>query len=140
MLNILIDANIILDVMIRREPFFEMSSRVIDAAEFEIVDGYITATSATDIYYITRRTLKSKELTIELMKNLFRVVKVATVSEKEIFEALYLSWNDFEDAVQYEIAKSFRADYIVTRNVKDFSASEIPAVTPEEFCKILTQA
>ena len=74
------------------------------------------------------------------MKNLFDVVKVATVTEAEIIAALNLSWNDFEDAVQYTTAKSFRADYIVTRNVKDFAASEIPAVTPEDFCKILIEA
>lgn len=137
MLNILIDANIIVDVMTTREPFFDMSARVIDAVEFKIVDGYISATSVTNIYYIARRTLKDRAATRELFKKILRVVKVAAVSETEIFSAINLPWTDFEDAVQFTTAKSFRADYIVTRNVKDFAASEIPAVTPEEFCRIL---
>ena len=140
MLNILIDANIVVDVMTTREPFFDMSARVLDAVEFKIVDGYISATSVTNIYYIARRTLKDRAATRELLKKILRVVKVAAVSETEIFTAINLPWADFEDAVQFTTAKSFRADYIITRNVKDFSASEIPAVTPEEFCRILLDA
>jgi hypothetical protein len=57
----------------------------------------------------------------------------ATVTDTNIYEALNLDWEDFEDSVQFVIGKSFSADYIVTRNVKDYSSSTIPAIAPEQF-------
>ena len=139
MLNILIDSNVILDVMMVREPFFEMSKKVVALAENNLVNAYISATSVTDIYYISRRHLRDKNLVLNLIKNLRKVVKVAAVSEKEIDAALNLSWRDFEDAVQYSVAKSNEMDYIITRNTEDFSGSEVAVVTPEDFCRILLE-
>ena len=78
-------------------------------------------------------------MTLELLKNFLTIVKVAAVSEKEIKNALESSWNDFEDSVQYSVALYNDMDYIITRNVKDFSDSEIPIMTPEDFCKMLLE-
>lgn len=139
MLNILIDSNVILDVMMIREPFFEMSKRIITLAENNSINAYISAASVTDIYYIARRQLRDKNVVLNLIKNLRKVVKVAAVTEKEIDAALNLSWRDFEDAVQYSVAKSNDMDYIITRNTEDFIASDIPAITPEDFCRILLE-
>ena len=55
------------------------------------------------------------------------------VTDSNIYQALDLDWDDFEDSVQYMVGESFAADYIVTRNTKDYSSGSIPAVTPEEF-------
>lgn len=139
MLNILIDSNVILDVMMIREPFFEAGRKVITLAENNLVNAYVSAASITDIYYISRRQLRDKNVVLNLIKNLRKIVKVAAVSEREIDAALNLSWRDFEDAVQYSVAKSNDINYIITRNTEDFSGSEIPAVTPEDFCRILLE-
>lgn len=139
MLNILIDSNILLDVMTARQPFFEISSKVIELLKNGKITGYISASSITDIYYIARRELKDKEVVIRLIKNLLVFVKIAAISENEINKAIELNWSDFEDAVQYSTALSYQMDYIVTRNVKDFKAGKIPAVTPEDFCKLFEE-
>lgn len=116
-----------------------MSKRIITLAENNSINAYISAASVTDIYYIARRQLRDKNVVLNLIKNLRKVVKVAAVSEKEIDAALNFSWSDFEDAVQYSVAKSNDMNYIITRNTEDFIASEIPVVTPEDFCRILLE-
>ena len=55
----------------------------------------------------------------------------------DIFQALDLDWNDFEDSVQYVVGESFSADFIVTRNTQDYASGSIPAVTPEDFIKTI---
>ena len=66
MLSILIDSNIILDVMITRMPFLEMSEKVTEAVKLKKVEGYVSASSVTDIYYIARRELKNKEVVLRV--------------------------------------------------------------------------
>jgi len=139
MLSILIDTNVAVDFIVRRMPFYEESAKVIEAASLKIFNAYISASCVTDIYYIARRELKDRDLTLELLKNFLTIVKVAAVSEKEITTALDSAWSDFEDSVQYSVALSGDMDYIITRNVKDFSSSEVPAMTPEDFCEMLLE-
>ena len=62
----------------------------------------------------------------------------ATVTDNNIYQALNLEWEDFEDSVQYIVGDNLSVDYIVTRNTKDFTSSSIPAVTPEQLIKIIT--
>jgi len=123
MLNILIDSNILLDVMTTRQPFFETSTKVIEILKKPEFTGYVSASSITDIFYIARRELKDKKVVLQLIKDILKCLKVATVSENEINKALELDWNDFEDA-------------IITRNAKDFKANEVPTISPEDFCEL----
>lgn len=139
MLSILIDSNILLDVMTARQPFFETSTKVFEILKTQEVTGFVSASSITDIYYIARRELKDKQVVIQLIKNVLKCIKIATVSENEINQALELEWSDFEDAVQYSTAMLNQMDYIVTRNVKDFKSDITPAITPEDFCKLFEQ-
>jgi hypothetical protein len=72
---------------------------------------------------------------------MIKVLKVfypATVTDTNIYHALDLEWNDFEDSVQYIVGESLAVDYIVTRNTQDFTSGSIPAVTPEQFIEIIT--
>ena len=137
MLSILIDSNILLDVMATRQPCFETSSKVIETLKDKDITVYVSASSVTDIYYIARRELKDKELVIQLIKDILKFIKIATVSEDEINKALELEWSDFEDAVQYSTALLSQMDYIITRNAKDFKASEVLAISPEDFFALL---
>ena len=61
----------------------------------------------------------------------------ATVTDEDIYKALDLTWDDFEDSVQFTVGEGLSVDYIVTRNTQDFSSSDIPAVTPEQFIQII---
>lgn len=139
MLNILIDTNVVLDFILHRQPFYTAAENIIETANLKIISAYVSASSVTDVYYLARRELRDRNLALQLLKNFLKIVKVAAVSEKEIESALNLSWRDFEDAVQYSVAKSNEMNYIITRNIEDFSGSEVAVVTPEDFCRILLE-
>lgn len=131
-MKILIDTNVILDVLLKREPFCKAAIEVLKLAKLNNVQEYVSASAITDIYYLACRQLKNKELARGLLKKLLTIVSVAGVSEQEIKEALELEWNDFEDSVQYSVASLQGMDVIITRNLNDYKRSEIPVWQPEQ--------
>lgn len=131
-MKILIDTNVILDVLLKREPFCKAAIEVLKLAKLNNVQEYVSASAITDIYYLACRQLKNKELARGLLKKLLTIVSVAGVSEQEIKEALELEWNDFEDSVQYSVASLQGMDAIITRNLNDYKRSEIPVWQPEQ--------
>jgi hypothetical protein len=74
----------------------------------------------------------------EAIKYLLHIYYPATVTDEDIYHALDLTWDDFEDSVQFTVGEGLSVDYIVTRNAQDFSSGHIPAVTPEQFIQIIT--
>ncbi|MCL1807056.1 MAG: PIN domain-containing protein [Oscillospiraceae bacterium] len=132
-MNLLIDTNVAIDVLLRREPYYKGSARIFLLSEKGYVNTYISASAATDIVYILRRELKSGDAAVKLLAKLLQTAHIASVTERNIREALDLGWNDFEDSVQYTAGKSIPADYIISRNPKDFANSQISVVTPEDF-------
>ncbi|MBQ3442489.1 MAG: PIN domain-containing protein [Selenomonadaceae bacterium] len=136
---ILIDTNVLLDVIARREPYVIFSEKVIDLCRQEIINGAIAGHSVLNAMYVLRKNFTLTERK-EIFLSLCEFLYVESVDFGKIVQALKDDdFSDFEDCLQMQCALSLRADYIVTRNVKDFAASEIPAVTPEEFLKILEE-
>jgi predicted nucleic acid-binding protein len=133
----LIDTNIVLDILLKRHPYYESSAKMIVLSEKGIIESYVSASAITDIYYIVRKSYKDKETVLDLIKKVLLILSVATVTENDIYQALDLGWNDFEDSLQYTVGESIAADYIITRNKKDFNNSTIKIVTPEQFLDIL---
>ena len=131
-MKILIDTNIVLDVMIKREPFYKLSMEILSLTKKDDIEEYVSASAITDIYYLAFRQLRNKEMVKKLMKELLTVVSVASVSEQEIENALYLEWNDFEDSVQYSVAFLQEMEGIVTRNPNDYKEARIKVWKPEE--------
>lgn len=131
-MRILIDTNIVLDVMLKREPFYRMSLEILRLAKKDDVKEYISASTVTDIYYLAYRQLRDKGIVKKLMKELLTVVSVASVSGQEIENAISLEWNDFEDSVQYSVAYLQEMDGIVTRNPNDYREAKIKVWKPEE--------
>lgn len=128
----LIDTNIVLDVMLKREPFYKVSREILSLAKKDDVEEYVSASAITDIYYLAYRQLRDKVMVKNLMRELLTVVSVASVSEQEIENALFLEWNDFEDSVQYSVAYLQEMDGIVTRNSSDYKDAKIKVWKPEE--------
>ena len=139
-LSLLIDTNVALDFILEREPFFETSRKVIDLPNEHDVTEFVSATTVTDIYYITYRHLKDRETVMALLRKFLRIVKVANVTHKEIYMAMNLYWKDFEDSVQYSVAKSNNFDGIVTRNMEGFDEDDaVKIFTPEEICEYVEE-
>lgn len=134
-MKLLIDTNIILDVLLKRQPFCDDAAKVLGLVSRKDVEEYISAAAVTDIHYIAYRALRDKATVRALLEKLLTIVSVAGVSEREIRNALRLNWNDFEDSVQYSTALLNGLDGIVTRNLSDYADSEIPVWKPEELLK-----
>lgn len=100
-MRILIDTNIILDVLLKREPFYENAANVLKATENSDIKEFVSASAITDIYYIAYKTLRDKAKVKELLKSILRIVSVAGIPAEDIYRSLELDWNDFEDSIQY---------------------------------------
>lgn len=133
-MKILIDTNIIIDVALEREHFFEDSDRVLALAEEKTFDGYLSAASISDIFYIVSKG-KGKYLTSEFLQYVTSFCSIATVDEMVIKNALVSNSKDFEDAIQYQTALAAGLNGIVTRNPKDYAQASISVFTPT---KLLT--
>ena len=131
-MKLLIDTNVVLDVLLRREPFFKAATEVLNLTQRDDVREYISASAITDIYYIASKQMKSRDAVRDLLKRLLMVVSVAAVSEQEIRNALELAWADFEDSVQYSVALLNEMDGIITRNPGDYQETNIPVWLPDQ--------
>jgi predicted nucleic acid-binding protein len=136
-MTVLIDTNVILDLFIRREPHYENAARINVLSEKGYIDGYVSASAVTDIYYVAKKELGNKEIAVGLLENLLKTIHIAAVTEAGIHEALDLRWDDFEDSVQYVVGQSILADYIVTRNPNDYISSNITVVSPAELLNLI---
>ena len=136
-MNVLIDSNVVLDILLKNVGLFTSSMAVFAYAEQKLLTGYVPASAITDIYYISKKR-HGKEIALKSIKNILQVFRPATVTDQHIYKAIDLNWEDFEDSVQFIVGESLAVDYIVTRNIQDFSASSIPVVTPEQLIEITT--
>lgn len=132
-MRILLDTNIVLDVLLKREPFFQASYEVMKLSALEQVEGFVSATAATDIYYLLRRALRDARAARESLEKLLQLVGFADALAEDVHAAIASNMADFEDALVAAIAERCRFDCIVTRNVGDFRDSPVKALTPQEF-------
>lgn len=131
-MKLLIDTNVVLDVLLRREPFFRTAAEVLNLTQRDDVREYVSASAITDIYYIANKQMKDRDAVRDLLKRLLMVVSVAAVSEREIQNALDLAWGDFEVSVQYSVALLNEMDGIVTRNPGDYQEANMRIWLPEQ--------
>ena len=131
-MKLLIDTNVVLDVLLRREPFFRTAAEVLNLTQRDEVREYVSASAITDIYYIANKQTKDRDAVRDLLKRLLMVVSVAAVSGREIQNALNLAWGDFEDSVQYSVALLNEMDGIVTRNPSDYQEANMRIWLPEQ--------
>lgn len=131
-MKLLIDTNVVLDVLLRREPFFRTAAEVLNLTQRDEVREYVSASAITDIYYIANKQMKDRDAVRDLLKRLLMIVSVAAVSEREIQNALNLAWGDFEDSVQYSVALLNEMDGIVTRNPSDYQEANMRIWLPEQ--------
>lgn len=133
---ILVDLDVVLDVMQKREPFYEMSARVLACVEHGWAHGWIAAHSLTTLFYLLSR-YRSGEYARMIIAELLRLLSVAPVNQKVIECALSSPYRDFEDAVQMMAAVQIGANYLITRNVRDFEPGPLPVLQPAEFLTLI---
>ena len=128
---LLIDANIILDVLLNRPDYVKDSAMIWKLCETEQMKGYVSTLTFANLVYIMRKQLDPEKIE-DVFHKLNLIFEFADFSVSDLTHAADLNWKDFEDAVQNVTAERIHADYIITRNVRDFSQSKVMAFTPSE--------
>lgn len=126
-MKILLDTNIILDSAIERQPYVYESDQV---------EGYVSASTFGDLYYLIRKA-KGRDSALDFLRKLADVCRLATVNEAVILMALNANFRDFEDAIQYSTAVINQLDAIVTPNPQDFTNISLRVFTPTQLIQEL---
>ncbi|MFT6863285.1 MAG: putative nucleic acid-binding protein [Akkermansiaceae bacterium] len=132
----LVDTNVVLDVLLKREPYFPASASVMADIERGLCQGALCATTVTTIHYLAERTLgavKSRRKIADLLT----IFDIAAVNRAVLEKSLVSKFDHYEDAVLHEAALIAGLDCIITRNTKDFGKAQIPVFTPSQFLEQL---
>ncbi|BAZ40517.1 PilT protein domain protein [Calothrix sp. NIES-4101] len=138
-MKVLLDTNVILDVALERQPFFDDSETIISLVEQGLIEGYICASSFGDLYYIIRKA-KGRDLALEFLREIVTLCQVATVDSNVINMALTINFRDFEDTIKYSTAALNNFDVIVTRNSSDFPVTTPRILTLQQLIQELTNS
>ena len=131
-MRLLIDANILLDVLQNRQPYAADSAKIWKLCETAQDLGFVTALSFANLVYVMRKELDPETIE-EVYRKLELIFQFTELSSKDLDKAVAMKWNDFEDALQAAAAERMNADYIITRNVRDYLHSRVMALTPAEY-------
>jgi predicted nucleic acid-binding protein len=132
-MRVLLDTNVVMDVLMARQPFLEDSARVFDRIEQRQVDGFLCATCLTTVEYLLERDSVPAGTRRKIIKRLLGLFEIADVNRRVLEAAIDDNWADFEDAVTHQSARLKGVDVIVTRNVKDFAGATMSVWPPAEF-------
>ena len=134
-MRVLIDTNVLADLLLGRAPYYDIANDIFTLCANKIIYGYIAAHSVPNLFYILRTSM-TKEERRHVLKDICQIVQVEDIDFVKILSALNNEeFHDFEDCLQEECAIVVSADFIITRNLKDFSASRVPTISPDEFIK-----
>ena len=135
-MRLMIDANILLDVLMQRTGFYRDSSLIWKLSETRQAQGLVSVLTFANLVYIMRKELSPAQIR-SVREQLSLIFTFADLTSADLQKASALLWDDFEDALQAVTAQRLHAEYIVTRNPKDFAASSIPAITPSKLLPLL---
>lgn len=134
--RILIDTNVLLDYVLTREPFYEDAKEVVISCVDGRAKGCIAAHTISNMFYILRKEFGIEERR-EVLLNLCSIFDVEGIDKVKLLEGLQNEeLSDFEDCLQMECAKAYGAEYIVTRNLDDYKASEVKAILPKDYLEL----
>ncbi len=130
-MRVLVDTNVVLDFLQEREPFVEDAARLFERIDAEEIEGFIAATTITNIYYIVRKAagvLAAEDAIAQVLSDL----EICVIDRAILEQAIALKFQDFEDAVQYACAVTYGVDVIATRDKTGFVGAEVPVRSPGE--------
>jgi predicted nucleic acid-binding protein len=134
--KLLLDINVLLDVLLDREPWSEAASQLLSAIESAKTQGFIAPHTLPTIYYVMAQS-RDRSVAAAAVTDLLRILDVAPLTKADYQEALALPITDFEDAIQAAAASKLRVDYLVTRNGKDFKGAAVPVSDPATVLALL---
>ena len=136
MKNMVIDINVLMDFLFKREGH-EKAAEIFTFCTNGTVRGCICAHEITTLYYFLDKSIREKNKIKKTISVIMGWFKVIAIDEEILRQSLYSEIDDYEDAVIEVSAHVNNAEYILTKNIKDFKKSTIKAITPAEFLAIL---
>ena len=130
--KLFIDTDIILDILAKREPFYNSAAQLFTLIDEEKVEAFTTPVVFSNLFYILSK-FKTRKFAHSSLRKLRLLLKIIQVDEKVVDLALNSEFKDFEDAIQFYSAKLHELDFIITRNVKDFVSKDLPVMTAEDY-------
>jgi predicted nucleic acid-binding protein len=133
MSNLMVDTNVVLDLLAKREPFYDSAAKLFSLADKKKITLSISSLTFANTSYVLAR-LKKADKAREILRRFRVLARVLSLDDKIIDLALNdLNFKDFEDGLQYYTALENGQEMIITRNLSDFKGSRIPVMTPEEY-------
>ena len=137
MKRLFIDTNIVIDLLSRREPFYDESANLFSLADKKTIELNISSLTVANTSYILFRQTNPKKAK-EILRKLRLIVNILPLDDKIIGLALNDDlFSDFEDGLQYFTAIENNQDLIITRNLKDFKASKLPVMTARQYLETM---
>ena len=130
-MKLLLDINVLLDVLLQRDPWAEAAAHLLTRIERGEASGFVAGHTLTTIHYIVSRA-RDRQSAASAVSDLLRFLEVVPIEKVDFSQALILPMDDFEDAVQASAALKIGVDYVVTRDEKGFSGLNIPSVNSGE--------
>ncbi|WP_010576604.1 type II toxin-antitoxin system VapC family toxin [Leptospira alexanderi] len=134
--KVFLDSDVIIDFLYSRPEGFEYSAQVFNLIELGRIQGYISSLIIWNIFYLLKKFLGHKEA-LNKVKSLRILINILSVDDKIIDLALDSDIKDFEDSIQYHVAKRERIRIFLTRNKKDYPKHDLSILNCEEFIKSL---
>ncbi|MBW4426199.1 MAG: PIN domain-containing protein [Nostoc desertorum CM1-VF14] len=131
-MRVLFDTNVLLDALLAREPFVADAAFLLETVESRQIEGFMSATTVTDVYYLVARQTKSAEVAIAAVTQLLALMEICAVDLGVLKQAITLGLTDFEDAVQVASAMKLALEAIITRDVDGFTGSPILVLSPKD--------
>ena len=132
MTRLFLDANIVMDLLEKRQPFCEDAALLFAEAYYKRVQLFVSPMTYAIVSYLLGKNNKAEDVR-NLLFNFRQLTHVATSDEQVVDDAIASRFTDFEDALQYYSALKAKTDFIITRNGKDFVESKIPVMTATEY-------
>lgn len=136
MRRLFLDTNIVIDLLGKRDPFYEDVVRLFTLAYHKKLQLVVSSLTFATASYVLQKS-NSSEAVRNLLANFRQLTQVAITDERVVDDAIASPFNDFEDAIQYYTALKAKADAIITRNGKDFVFSKLPVMTAAEYLSAL---
>jgi predicted nucleic acid-binding protein len=133
----LLDTDVVLDLLLEREPFAKAAIELFELNERGKFDGYISGITPVNVFYIARKVV-GRDKARQVINDLLRVVRVCPITHSVLNDALALPFTDYEDAAQHASATASKLNAIVTRNVEDYKNATLPVFSPTDFLNQLT--
>ena len=131
-MRVLLDTDVVLDVILAREPFGQEAAQIFKLHEQGKIDAYVAAITPINVFYITRKS-KGRHEAQRAVELLLVSLSVCPLSHSILDQAYKLPFGDYEDAVQHASATASGLDALITRDLNDYKNSSLPVFSPSNF-------